>query len=312
MAHTIVISEFMDQPAVDLLRGKFDVVFAPDYVRQRAELLAALKDVPALIVRNLTQVNRELLDAAPRLKVVGRLGVGLDNIDLEACAARGIKVIPATGANALSVAEYTVCTAMLLLRTAYRSTAQIAGGHWLKPELGRGREVRGKTMGIIGYGCIGRLSAGLARPLGMKVIGHDINIADADPVWNQTGVAPRSLAALLTESDIVTLHVPLIASTRNLLDAANIAKMRLGAVLINTSRGGIIDEAAVVEGLKSGRLGGAAIDVFEREPLAATPLFADVPNLLLTPHIAGITQESNQRVSDMIAAEISAFLERNA
>ena len=312
MSHTIVISEFMDSPAVDALRAKFDVLYAPGYVKQRAELLAAVKDVPALIVRNLTQVNRELLDAAPNLKVVGRLGVGLDNIDVDACEARGIKVIPATGANALSVAEYTVCTAMLLLRTAYRSTAQIAAGNWLKPELGRGREISGKTMGIIGFGCIGRLSASLARPLGMKVIGHDINISDGDPIWGQSGVSPCTLDKLLADSDVVTLHVPLIASTRNLLNAANIAKMRAGAALINTSRGGIIDEAAVVEGLKSGRLGGAAIDVFEREPLVATPLFADVPNLLLTPHIAGITQESNRRVSDMIAAEITAFLSRNA
>ncbi len=148
--------------------------------------------------------------------------------------------------------------------------------------------------------------------MGMQVIGHDINIADSDPIWKADRRAPRSLDALLAESDVVTLHVPLIASTRNLMSAANIAKMRGGAVLINTSRGGIIDEAAVVEALKSGRLGGAAIDVFEREPLAATPLFADAPNLLLTPHIAGITVESNWRVSEMIAAEIIAFLSRNA
>ena len=309
MPHQIVISEFMDLPAVDLLRGRFDVLYAPDYVKQRDQLLAAVRDIPALIVRNLTQVNRELLDAAPRLKVVGRLGVGLDNIDVDACAERGIQVIPATGANALSVAEYTVCTAMMLLRTAYRSTAAVAAGAWPKAELGRGREIAGKTMGIIGYGSIGRLSAGLARPLGMQVIGNDINIPDSDPIWSATGVTAVPLATLLAESDVITLHVPLIASTRNLLSAPNIAKMRAGAVLINTSRGGIVDEAALVAALRDGRLAGAALDVFEREPLAASPLLTDVPNLLLTPHVAGITAESNRRVSDMIADEITKFLQ---
>jgi len=312
MPHQIVISEFMDLPAVDLLRGRFDVLYAPDYVKQRDQLLAAVRDIPALIVRNLTQVNRELLDAAPRLKVVGRLGVGLDNIDVDACAERGIQVIPATGANALSVAEYTVCTAMMLLRTAYRSTAAVAAGAWPKAELGRGREIAGKTMGIIGYGSIGRLSAGLARPLGMRVIGNDINIPDSDPAWKAGGVTPVSLDTLLAESDVVTLHVPLIASTRNLLSAANIAKMRAGAVLINTSRGGIVDEAALVAALRDGRLAGAALDVFEREPLAASPLLTDVPNLLLTPHVAGITAESNRRVSDMIADEITKFMQSHA
>jgi len=312
MPHQIVISEFMDLPAVDLLRGRFDVLYAPDYVKQRDQLLAAVRDIPALIVRNLTQVNRELLDAAPRLKVVGRLGVGLDNIDVDACAERGIQVIPATGANALSVAEYTVCTAMMLLRTAYRSTAAVAAGAWPKAELGRGREIAGKTMGIIGYGSIGRLSAGLARPLGMQVIGNDINIPDSDPIWSATGVTAVPLATLLAESDVITLHVPLIASTRNLLSAPNIAKMRAGAVLINTSRGGIVDEAALVAALRDGRLAGAALDVFEREPLAASPLLTDVPNLLLTPHVAGITAESNRRVSDMIADEITKFMQSHA
>jgi (S)-sulfolactate dehydrogenase len=312
MAHKLVISEFMDLPAVDSLRARFDVLYAPDYVARRAELLAAVADIPALIVRNLTRVDRELLDAAPRLKVVGRLGVGLDNIDLRACEQRGIQVIPASGANALSVAEYTVCTAMLLLRTAYRSTAQIAAGNWLKAELGKGREISGKTLGVIGYGCIGRLSAGLARGLGMRVVANDINIADGDPLWQAAGVAPLPLAELLAQADVVTLHVPLIDSTRNLMSAANVARMRAGAVLINTSRGGIVDEAAVVEGLRSGRLGGAALDVFEREPLPAAPLLTDVPNLLLTPHIAGITVESNRRVSEMIALEVGAFLDAHA
>jgi len=311
MTHRIVISEFMDMPAVDMLRSKFDVLYAPDYVKQRAELIAGVKDADALIVRNLTQVNREVIDAAPGLRVVGRLGVGLDNIDVAACEARGIKVIPASGANSLSVAEYVVGTAMLLLRTAYQSTAATAGGKWLKVELGRGRETAGKTLGLIGFGGIGQLTAKLAQGLGMNVIAHDINVAADTPVWKQTGVGYRGLDALLAEADVVSLHVPLLDSTRKLFNAANIAKMKAGAVLINTSRGGIVDEAATVAALREGRLGGAAFDVFDKEPLPDSPLFKDVPNLLLTPHVAGVTAESNDRVSNMIAREVTAFLEQH-
>jgi len=311
MTHRIVISEFMDMPAVDMLRSKFDVLYAPDYVKQRAELIAGVKDADALIVRNLTQVNREVIDAAPKLRVVGRLGVGLDNIDVAACESRGIKVIPASGANSLSVAEYVVGTAMLLLRTAYQSTAATAGGKWMKVELGRGRETAGKTLGLIGFGGIGQLTAKLAQGLGMRVIAHDVNVAADAPVWKQTGVGSRGLDALLAEADVVSLHVPLLDSTRKLFNAANIAKMKAGAILINTSRGGIVDEAATVAALKEGRLGGAAFDVFDKEPLPDSPLFKDVPNLLLTPHVAGVTAESNDRVSNMIAREVTAFLEQH-
>lgn len=311
MAHDIVISEFMDLPAVELLRAKFDVLYAPDYVKQRADLLASVKDVPALIVRNLTQVDKEVLAAAPRLKVVGRLGVGLDNIDVEACEARGIKVIPASGANSLAVAEYVIGTAMLLLRTAYQSTAATANGKWLKVELGRGREIAGKTLGLIGFGAIGRLTASLAQGVGMRVIAWDPNIPSNLPLWAESRVEKRELAELLGEADVVSLHVPLLPGTRNLLNPANVAKMKAGAILVNTSRGGIVDEAAVVEALKAGRIGGAAFDVFEKEPLPDSPLFKDVPGLLLTPHIAGVTAESNQRVSGMIAREVIAFLEQH-
>jgi (S)-sulfolactate dehydrogenase len=307
----IVISEFMDMPAVEMLRSKFDVLYAPDFVKQRTELIAGVKDCDALIVRNLTQVNREVIDAAPKMRVVGRLGVGLDNIDVATCEARGIKVIPASGANSLSVAEYVICTAMMLLRTAYQSTGPTANGKWLKVELGRGRETAGKTLGLIGFGGIGQLTARLAQGLGMKVIAHDVALAPNAPVFNQTGVEPRSLDALLAQADVVSLHVPLLDSTRKLFNAANIAKMKTGAVLINTSRGGIVDEAATVAALKEGKLGGAALDVFDKEPLADSALFKDVPNLVLTPHIAGVTAESNDRVSGMIAREVTAFLEQH-
>ncbi len=315
MTHKILITEFMDAPAVDALRAKFAVNYQPDYVHKRAELIAALADVPALIVRNLTQVNREVLDAAPKLKVVGRLGVGLDNIDMALCQERGITVYPASGANALSVAEYVVGTGMMLLRGAFQSTRATAAGDWQKVKLSTGFETHGKTLGIVGFGEIGRITARLARGLGMQVIAWDPYVKPDDPVWQASGVAGVSLDALTAQAHVVTLHVPLVDSTRNFFDAARIAGMRKGAILINTARGGVIDEEALAQALIDGHLGGAAIDVYAKEPLpAATPLSrvveAGVANLVLTPHIAGLTLEANTRVSGMISARVSEFLEK--
>ena len=314
MTHKILITEFMDAAAVDALRAKFEVNYQPDYVHKRPQLLAAVANVPALIVRNLTQVNREVLDAAPKLKVVGRLGVGLDNIDMALCQERGITVYPASGANALSVAEYVIGASMMLLRGAFQSTRPTAAGDWQKVKLSTGFETHGKTLGIVGFGEIGRITARLARGLGMQVIAWDPYVKPDDPVWQSSGVASVSLDALCAEAHVVTLHVPLVESTRNFFDAARIAAMRKGAILINTARGGVIDEEALAQALIDGHLGGAAIDVFAREPLpAATPLAravdAGVANLVLTPHIAGLTQEANTRVSGMITARVSEFLE---
>jgi len=169
----VVISEFMDEAAVGSLARRFDVRYDAKLVDRRDDLLAGLADADALIVRNRTQVDAALLARAPKLRVVGRLGVGLDNIDVAACAARGIEVIPATGANALAVAEYVVCTAMLLLRGAYHSSAEVAAGKWPRAALGEGRETAGKTLGVVGFGGIGRLVAKLAQGLGMKVLATD-------------------------------------------------------------------------------------------------------------------------------------------
>jgi (S)-sulfolactate dehydrogenase len=306
----IVIAEFMDEAAVDALRARFDVRFDAGLVERRAELAAALGEADALIVRNRTRVDRELLAAAPRLRVVGRLGVGLDNIDVDACAARGIRVIPATGANALAVAEYVVCAALLLLRGAYLSSADVAAGKWPRAALGEGREAAGKTLGIVGFGGIGRLVARLALGLGMKVLATDAMIPPDSPAWREAGVTRGSLDELLGGADAVTLHVPLTADTRHLIDAGRIARMKPGAVLINTARGGVVDERALADALRSGRLGGAALDVFEAEPLPAGSPLAGVPNLVLTPHVAGVTRESNERVSAMIAREVAAALAR--
>jgi (S)-sulfolactate dehydrogenase len=240
---------------------------------------------------------------------VGRLGVGLDNIDVAACARRNVEVIPATGANALAVAEYVLAAAMLLLRGAYAVTGDIAGGRWPRTSLSNGREIAGKTLGVVGFGGIGRLTARLARGLGMRIVACDPHIAAA-AVWAEEGVAHASLDAVLRESDVLTLHVPLTSATRHLINAPKLASMKRDAMLINTSRGGVVDEAALATALRAGTLGGAALDVFEREPLPAGSPLADCPNLILTPHIAGVTRESNARVSAMIADRVAAFLGR--
>ncbi|RTZ41712.1 hydroxyacid dehydrogenase [Candidimonas sp. SYP-B2681] len=304
----IIISEFMGAAAVAQLQRNFDVVYDPALVDQPDALRRALTDAHGLIVRNRTQVHSSLLAEAPRIKVVGRLGVGLDNIDVQACASRNIKVIPATGANARAVAEYVIVSAMMLLRRSFLSSSQMAQGSWPRNQFSEGHESGGKVLGLVGFGGIGRLTASLAQGLGFTVIAHDPGVSAASPVWDEAGVQPVDLSQLLDQAHVVSLHVPLVDSTRNLFDAETIARMRPDAVLINTARGGIVDEAALAMALKEGRLAGAALDVFSDEPLTAENHFADVPNLILTPHIAGVTAESNQRVSQMIADEVAKSL----
>lgn len=307
----IVITEFMDESAVETLRAGFTTRYEPTLVDQRADLLAQLADADALIVRNRTRVDVALLDAAPMLKVVGRLGVGLDNIDVAACAARGIGVIPATGANAGAVAEYVIGTAMALLRQAYTRSNETAAGKWPRAALSNGRELAGKTLGLIGFGGIGQLTARLAQALGVNVIAYDPMFGVTAPVWAATGVACKTIDELLATADIVSLHVPLVEPTRNLIDAAAMARMKPGSILINTSRGGIVDEAALALALHGGHLGGAAIDVFVQEPLVGGTALADAPNLILTPHIAGVTEESNTRVSAVIATLVGDYLRQH-
>ena len=303
----IIITEFMDEEAVRELGRKFDVRYEPDLVDRRAELIAAMPTADALIVRNRTQVDSALLHGADRLKVVGRLGVGLDNIDVELCAARGIEVIPATGANARAVAEYVIASSLMLLRGAFGASDQVAAGKWPRNAYSNGLEAQARTMGVVGFGGIGRMVAGLAAGLGMRVVGHDPMLAADHPAWRESGVECLGMDALLATADVVTLHVPLTPQTRNLIDENRIGRMKDGAVLINTARGGIVDEAALSHALQRGKLRGAAIDVFVDEPLKEGVL-AGVPNLILTPHIAGLTQEANVRVSNIVAERVAAAL----
>jgi (S)-sulfolactate dehydrogenase len=300
----IVICEFIDELALPALRATHDVLYDAKLVDDAPRLAAEAAKADALIVRNRTQVRGELLAALKRCRVIGRLGVGLDNIDVPGCEAKGMQVIPATGANALSVAEYVISAAMLLLRGAYQSTAAVVDGQWPRNALSNGRETAGKTLGLIGFGSIGQLTARLAQALGMEVIAFDAMMDSDHPAYASSGVRAAGLDELIASADVISLHVPLVDSTRNLFDAKRIAATKRGAVLVNTARGGIIDEVALAAALKSGQLGGAAIDVFASEPLPASAHFAGCPNLLLTPHVAGVSAESNERVSFMIADKV--------
>ena len=304
----IVITEFMDEAAVVALAERFDVCYDRDLVDRPEALPVQLADADGLIVRNRTPVDASLLAYAPKLRVVGRLGVGLDNIDVNACASRGIAVIPATGANALAVAEYVIATAMVLLRNAYFATADVTAGHWPRGALSNGRELSGKTLGLVGYGGIGRLTGRLGRALGMRTIGFDPQLPATNPVWRDDNTTPLAFAEVVAQADVVTLHVPLTPATRNLIDAARIATMKPDAILINTARGGVVDEAAVAAALRARKLGGAALDVFDHEPLGVASPLAGCPRLILTPHIAGVTRESNERVSSLIARKVSEAL----
>jgi len=300
----IVVTEFMDERAVATLAARHDVLYDAALVDDAPRLARAAGTCDAIVVRNRTQVRGALVDALARCRVVGRLGVGLDNIDVAACEAKGMKVIPATGANALAVAEYVVGTALVLLRGAYLSSAAVASGKWPRAALSAGRETAGKTLGLVGFGSIGQLTATRARALGMEVIAHDPLLGAGHPAYAAAGVRAAGLDEVVRAADVLSLHVPLVESTRNLFSAARIASMKPGAVLVNTARGGIVDEVALVRALKDGHLAGAAIDVFAAEPLPASPHFEDCPNLILTPHVAGVTAEANERVSFLIADKV--------
>jgi (S)-sulfolactate dehydrogenase len=308
LSRRIVITEFMDAPAVAQLARRYDVDYRPKLVDDARALEAALPAADALIVRNRTLVRGRILEAAARLRVIGRLGVGLDNIDVEACRSRGIEVIPAYGVNAESVAEYVITAALGGLRGVFFSTRAVEAGTWPRQMLSQGREATGKVLGLVGLGNIGQLTARKAAALGMRVIAHDPYLAPDDEGWQSVMGPPRTLEQLLAESDVVSLHVPLTPQTRGLLNAQRLGLMKRDAMLINTARGGLVDETALAAMLRAGRLGSAALDVFEVEPLPRGTPLAGAPRLLCTPHIAGITIESNERVSAFIAQRVAEAL----
>jgi (S)-sulfolactate dehydrogenase len=303
----VVVTEFIEESALAALSREFSVVYDPELVNKPEEIKLLAAEAPALIVRNMTQVRGDVLDACKALQIIGRLGVGLDNIDMDACKKRGIKVFPATGANALAVAEYVIAGVFLGLRNVWQVTDRVAAGWWDRQTIIL-REASGKTLGLIGFGMIAREVAKRARALGMKIGAYDPNILPGDPAWTELGVAHMDLVSLLGESDVVSVHAPLLPSTRNLLDSNALSLMKSDAVLINTARGGIIDEAALVAALRGKRLGCAILDVLDKEPPPANSILRGVPNLILTPHVAGNTVESNVRVSSVTVNNVMRAL----
>ncbi len=308
----IVITEFMDPAGVEALGG-FDVLYDPQLVDKLDALRAALADCRGLIVRNRTQVRPPLLDAAPRLEVVGRLGVGLENLDLAACAARGIPVLPATGTNDDTVAEYVMAAMLVMLRSgAFHCTAEVLAGKWPRTRLIGGRDARGLTLGLVGFGAIARQVARRATAFGMRVLGSDPFVSAEHAAWKELGVERRELAAMLPDCNVLSIHVPMTPSTRGIIDARAIAALPPGACLINTARGGLVDESALVAALKDGHLAGAVLDVVENEPLAAGSTLVGTPNLILSPHIAGITRDANLRASTLTAENVRLVLQGQA
>ncbi len=304
----IVVPEFLPERHIGLLAEAHEVRYDPDLYGRRVELLSEMGDARAVLIRNRTRIDVELLDASPGLEVVGRLGVGLDNIDMEAASRSGVEVIPAVGGNAVSVAEYAIGAMLVLWRGVYSMTASMQRGEWPRQGHAFGRELLGKRLGLLGYGSIARLVAERALGLGMMVQAHDPFIPPDADVWGST--RPVGLEELFGTSDVVSIHIPLTEDTRGLVGERALQSMPPGAIVVNTARGGVVDEEALVAALREGHLGGAALDVFEVEPLGPGPAarFADVPNLLLTPHVAGNTAESVDRVATMTVEAVLARL----
>lgn len=306
----IVVTEFLDPGPLEKLKSRYAVHVDTALWNQPAQLERHAADAIALIVRNRTQVTAALIAKAPKLRAVGRLGVGLDNIDVAACKARGIAVCPAVGANAVTVAEYVIGSAIVLGRgAAFQASAAVLAPGWPRESAGAGWEIAGKRLGIIGYGNIGQTVAGRALAMGMSVAAFDDYVPASSPAWNSA--ERQTIDQLLAGSDVISLHCPLTPETRNLLDGNRLARMKKGALLINAARGGVVDERALADALRSGHLGGAAVDVFEKEPIdeATAAIFRGVPNLILTPHVAGVTRESNDRISTVTVDNVLKALE---
>ena len=285
-----------------------DVEYDADLYGKRESLLASMPGTRAIVIRNRTRIDEELIAAASELVVVGRLGVGLDNIDMEACASAGILVKPAIGANAVSVAEYVLGATLTLLRPVFGMTESMVAGQWPRQGHAFGAEVSGKTLGLLGFGAIARHVARRAAAFDMAIIAHDPFVPASDPVWSQ---AERvSFDDLLRRADVLSVHTPLTDDTRNLIGGVALGLMKPTAVLINTSRGGVVDEAALASALRNMKIAGAALDVFETEPLEPKPAsrFEGLDNLVLTPHVAGNTRESVERVAEVTVANVLEVL----
>lgn len=304
----ILVSEWMDDRGLDLLQQvPRPFVYEPEIWSDSVRLKDFLGEAEALVVRNNTRVTPDLLDAAPLLKVVGRLGVGLDNIDLDACQSRRVTVVYARGANAIPVVEYVVGALLYSMRPWIDWSHRTKQGAWQR-RLG-GHEVYSKALGVIGLGDIGSRVARVTRALGMHVLVYDPHLAPFHALVADGTVSPvGTLPDILQQSDVITLHAPLRPDTYHLLNADTLAHLKPGALIINTARGGLVDETALLTLLEEGQVGGAFLDVREVEPPPLPDPLATFPEVRLTPHLAGLTDEALVRTTALVLEDVIRVL----
>jgi D-3-phosphoglycerate dehydrogenase len=304
----VLIAEALPEEDLGLFStAGLDAAYRPELEARREALLDALGGAAALVVRNRVRVDGALLDAGPGLRVVGRLGVGLDNIDLDAARRRGVAVVHAGDANATAVAEYVFAALLHFSRRLAGADGDVRAGRWSRLEWG-GRELAGRTLGLVGCGRIGRRVARRAQAFEMRVLVADPALAAGDPELAALGARVASLDEVLENCDFLSLHVPLTPATRRLIGAGALARLRPGCVVVNAARGGVLDEAALADALHSGHLGGAALDVREVEPPPPEDPLRDCPRLLLTPHVAGLTADAQRRTVQRVAADVARVL----
>ncbi len=300
MKRRVLVCDTLDIPTLGLT-DSFEVDYEPKITRE--ELLARVENYDALIVRSRTKVDSEVLARATRLKIVGRPGTGLDNIDLSTANARGVEVVNSPEALVEAVAEHVIGLMLALSRSVPAADSSMKANKWEKDRF-VGTELKGKTLGIAGLGRIGRRVAEIARALGMTLLGYDVIEVSQDTLTS-LGCRMVDLDTLFASSDYITLHVPLTTETRRMVDARRISMMRKGAFIINTSRGEVIDEGALLNALNAGGIGGAALDVFETEPPRAEVVAA--PNVIATPHIGGQTKDAQTSAVTIVGAKINQF-----
>ncbi len=303
MTPRVLISDKLSPAAVEIFRARGLEVDLRTGLKP-AELREIIGAYDGLAIRSATKVTRELLEAAPRLKVVGRAGIGVDNVDVKTATARGVVVMNTPHGNSITTAEHAVALMFALARQIPEATASTKAGKWEKNRF-LGVELSGKTLGLVGCGNIGSIVADRAQGLHMRVIAYDPYLSEARAL--QLGVEKVDLPELLTRADLISLHVPLTDATRNILSADAIARCKPGVRIINCARGGLVDEAALAEALRSGHVAGAALDVFETEPATDSPLFG-LENVVCTPHLGAATAEAQENVALQVAEQMSDFL----
>lgn len=304
----ILVTELMWEDGIEELRRKgYTVDYDMELSRKREELLRLLPGYDALIVRNETKVDTEFLEAAKKTQVIGRLGVGLDNIDLQGARERGIPVISARNANATSVAEYVMAAMLDASRPLAAADADVREGNWNR-KFFTGYELSKRTLGLVGMGEIAHRVAKRAKAFGMNVIGYDPFIAPFDHVIQETGIKQVEMDELLKESDFVSVHVPLNKATKHLINHKKFPLMKPHAYVINSARGGIIHEEDLVEAVEAKQIAGAYLDVLEKEPVQKDSPLARVDSIKLSPHIAGLTIEAQSRTAMLIAEEVDRVM----